>query len=306
LILPLSFIALVATAVGCSADADDDTVSPSTSSSSSSSGSSSDSSGNPTTGDPATTVSPDSSGGEQCEGRIIDAAPVPEGWEGPVAAYGFDGNVSQAPDCGDGTTASVIGAIDSDTTVCACECSAPADDLCAVSMFSNCEGAGIGGYTGGCQPFDQQLAQFRANVTPLGSCVAAPVADVPPNTPSVFGCEIPSDGCVFVPETERVCIWAQGMADSCPSGFENGPFFTGDVVCEGECDNCLTPEYCSGLTLELHSTADCSGLAVATVSGQQCPGGAFAAVQAVAEPLRCAPPGELTRTPLAVSVCCQP
>jgi hypothetical protein len=251
---------------------------------------------------------PDSSGGgTACEGETIDAPVAPEGWQGPFLMYGFAGNVGTPPDCGEGTAASSVGQFSVDTTTCACECSAPPEDLCAVSMFSSCEGQSLGFYDGGCTAFDEPVPAFKASAAPLGACpsVAAPV--VPPLAPSVWSCEIPADGCSAAPPNEGVCIFAEGTAGACPAGFENGPVASNRVTCDGACPNCVTPEYCStGIEFELHDTEDCSTLPAETISPLECPTGPYAAMRAAPKPLTCVPDVELMRTPLVISICCQP
>lgn len=264
-----------------------------------------------TTMDPdssTTDPSPESTGDPGCDGELIDAPDAPMGWEGPVVAYGFEGSIGTGPDCGEGTPAPSIGVVNPETTTCACECDAPPENLCGVNMFGDCAGgAGLGAYGGGCFPFDETVLQFQANTIPLGSCLATASPSTPPLTPSFWGCEIPDDGCSLAPDGGRVCVYAQGMAAECPTGFENGPVMASTVTCDGPCDNCTTTEYCAtAIELELHSTADCSMLAAQTVGPLECGGGSFEAIRAVPVALSCPPAVELTRTPLAVSVCCVP
>jgi len=261
------------------------------------------------TTDTPSDTSTDSDSDTPCAGEIVEAPEVPDGWLGPVITYGFEGNVSEAPDCGGGLgPAARLSLVNADTTVCACGCDATPDELCAVSMFGDCDGTTqIGTYDGECQQLaDEPLSQFQATSIPLGSCVSAPVPGIPALTPSLWGCEIPDDGCSEAPDINRVCIYAQGTASACPAGFENGPIGSQQILCEGECDNCMTPEYCSTLQLELHDTTDCSGIAAQTVGPLECPGGQFSAVRASPTQLTCMPAMELTRTQLVVSVCCVP
>lgn len=264
-----------------------------------------------TTMDPDSSTSdpsPESTGDPGCEGEIVDAPDAPMGWQGPVMAYGFEGNVGTPPDCGEGTPAAAIGLVNPETTTCACQCNTPPENLCGVNMFGDCAGgAGLGAYGGDCVAFDEPVLQFQANTIPLGSCAAVPGPSTPPLTPSVWGCEIPDDSCSLAPAGGRACIYAQGMATECPDGYENGPVASSVVTCEGPCDNCTTTEYCAtGIELELHGTADCSTFPSQTVGPLECGGGSFAAVRAVPAPLSCLPAMELVRTPLFVSVCCVP
>lgn len=259
----------------------------------------------------STTETPsDTSGNDtSCAGEIVDAPEAPDGWLGPVIAYGFEGNVGEGPDCGGGVTATRLSIVNADTTTCACGCDAGPEQLCAISMFGDCDGTmQVGTYDGDCQPLAAEpLLQFQATSIPLGSCVSAPVPAIPPLTPSLWGCEIPEDGCSEAPDINRVCIYAQGTASECPAGFENGPIGSQQITCEGDCDNCMTPEYCmTQLQLELHDTADCSTIPAQTVGPLECPGGQFSAVRAVRNQLTCLPAVELTRTPSVVSVCCMP
>lgn len=244
-----------------------------------------------------------------CAGEIVEAPDAPEGWFGPVVTYGFEGNVGEAPDCGgDVGLATRLSLVNADTTVCACGCDAAPEQLCAVSMFGDCDGTmQIGTYGGECQQLGEApVLQFQATSIPLGSCVSSPVPGIPPATPSLWGCEIPDNGCSEAPDINRVCIYAPGTASGCPAGFENGPIGSQQVLCEGECDNCMTPEYCSMLQLELHDTADCSGIPAQTAAPLECPGGQFSAVRATQTQLTCMPAVELTRTQQVVSVCCVP
>lgn len=259
--------------------------------------------------DTSTTDTPsDTSGNTSCEGEIIETPEVPEGWLGPVVTYGFEGNVGEAPDCGAGVAASRLALVNADATLCACGCDALPEELCALSMFGDCEGGmSLGTYDGGCHPLDAPVNQFQTTSIPLGGCIASPAPAIPPLTPSLWGCEIPEDGCSLAQDINRVCIYAQGTASQCPDGFTNGPIGSQQVLCEGTCGNCMTPDYCSmQLELELHDTADCSSIPAQTVSPLECPGGQYSAVRAVPNQLTCAAPEELTRTPQVVSVCCVP
>jgi hypothetical protein len=260
--------------------------------------------------DTSTTDTPsDTTSDTSCAGEIVDAPEAPDGWLGPVIAYGFEGNVGEGPDCGGGVTATRLSLVNADTTTCACGCDAGPEDLCAISMFGDCDGAmQIDTYSGDCQPLGAEpVLQFQATSIPLGSCVSSPVPAIAPLTPSLWGCEIPEDGCSEAPDINRICIYAQGTASQCPEGFENGPIGSQQILCEGACDNCMTPEYCmTQLQLELHDSADCSGIPTQTVSPLECPGGQFSAVRAVDNQLTCLPAVELTRTPQTVSVCCVP
>ncbi len=301
-----SLVLLYCVTVGCtSVDSSDDgftATSPTTSTGSETT--------NVTTDPDPTTTAPDpdsSSGDSACEGEVIDAPVAPEGWQGPFLMYGFAGNIGTPPDCGDGTVGSSVGQFDIETTTCACECSAPPEDLCAVSMFSNCEGAALGFYEGGCMPFETPVPSFEATAAPLGACASVPAPVVPPLAPSVWSCAIPEDGCSAAPPNEGVCVFAEGTAGTCPTGFENGPVAGNRVNCDGACQNCTTPEYCSmGIEFELHDTPDCSTFPAQTVSPLECPTGPYEAMRAVPKPLTCLPEVELTRTPLIVSICCAP
>ncbi len=257
--------------------------------------------------DSSTSEPADSSGEPACDGQLIEVGAAPEGWEGPVLSYGFTGSVASGPDCGDGTFGQRVATINAESTTCACQCDTPPEDLCAISMFSDCEGSGIGGYGGGCNAFDAPLSQFQANATPLGACVSVGTASTPDLTPSVWGCEIPEDGCSQAPASEGVCVYAYGAASECPTGFENGPVTLQRVTCDGECEDCLTSEYCAtAVQLELHDSADCSSFPSQTIGTLECPGGLFSAVRAVPVPLQCTPAVELLRQQLPVSVCCVP
>lgn len=309
MILSLVLPVIAFTTAGCPAVDADDTGLDSAATTITTSGPSDTSSGGMTTmvAESSSTEPSDTSGDPTCAGQIIDAPEVPNAWLGPVLAYGFDGTIGEAPDCGGGTPATSLGLLDDSTTTCACQCAAGPEDLCALSMFGDCEGGGLGGYTGGCQALDEPVSQFQVTATPLGSCASTGVATTPPLTAQVWGCEVPEDGCSEAPESDRVCIYAEGLASECPTGYENGPFMAGRIACEGDCDNCLTPDYCAmTLRVELHSTPDCSTPPSEIIAPMQCPGGLFEAVRAVPEPLTCVPATELVRTPEVVSVCCQP
>lgn len=260
-----------------------------------------------TTADPdtTTTTSAETTGTPGCEGTEYVAPEVPMGWEGPVLVYGFIGNVVAGPDCGDGSTGSMIGALDSTPTTCTCQCDATPDQLCGISMFGDCAGGDIGYYEGGCQAFEAPLLQFQSTAIPLGACAAAATATTQAGTPAIWTCGLDEDNCSAAPEPEGVCIYALGATEVCPTGYENGPLQAERVQCEGACPSCTTPEYCTtSLEMELHMTADCSTPPSTTAAPNECPGGQFAAVRAAPIPIMCPPSEELTRTPLPVSICC--
>lgn len=259
-----------------------------------------------TTADPDTsTTSADSTGTPGCQGVEYEAPDVPMGWEGPVLVYGFVGNVGTGPDCGDGTFGTSIGALDSTATTCTCQCDAMPEQLCGISLFSDCVGTGIGYYEGGCQAFDEQLLQFQSSAIPLGACASVAAPSTPMLTPAIWTCGLDEEGCSAAPEPEGVCIYALGATEACPEGYENGPLQAERVQCDGACPSCTTPDYCTmALELELHTTADCSMLPSTTTAPNECPGGQFAAVRAVPKPIECPPAEELMRTPLPVSICC--
>lgn len=255
--------------------------------------------------DTTTTTTDATTGTPGCEGTTYETPEVPMGWEGPVLVYGFVNQVGAGPDCGDGTFGTSIGALDSSPTTCTCACDAMPEDLCGVSLFSDCAGASLGYYEGGCQAFEEPLVQFQSNAIPLGACAAIAAPSTPLLTPAIWTCGLDEENCSAAPEAEGLCIYALGATQECPVGYENGPLQAEQVQCDGSCPSCTTPDYCAtALELELHTTEDCSTLPAQTVAPNECPGGQFSAVRAVPKPIECPPAEELMRTPLPVSICC--
>lgn len=202
-----------------------------------------------TSGDPASTggdpsESDSTTGPVECDGGSLCAAPVPNGWSGPVIVAAVPRDDGSTPDCPAEYPDAALAQfqeLSADDAVCGCTCGAPSDVTCGTAQLeafgssSSCA-AGIGTEdvsTSGCTPISTMTSEYweasAASVTG-GTCAPDPQVTVEPfefetlvaacgGATATRNCEGGGE-CVPAPNdpfAARACIHQDGDLE-CPPG----------------------------------------------------------------------------------------